>query len=136
MCIFCKIANNEIPSYKIYEDEMCLAFLDLSQANIGHTLVIPKQHYDNILDIDSETTKHIFNVVSMLTKHLNQKLNISDFNILNNCGVNAGQTINHFHVHIIPRHKNDNIVMQFSENKLSEDDFKDLQNKLYIKTGE
>ena len=52
MCIFCKIAEGQIPSYKIYEDDMCLAFLDLSQSNIGHTLVVPKQHFDNILELD------------------------------------------------------------------------------------
>ncbi len=136
MCIFCKIANNEIPSYKIYEDEICLAFLDLSQSNIGHTLVIPKKHFDNILDVDSETVKHLFNVTSMLAKHINQKLNVSNFNILNNCGEFAGQTINHFHIHIIPRYENDNIEMHFSKHNLTEEEFKDLQTKLCIKIGE
>lgn len=132
MCIFCKIANNEIPSYKVYEDDTCLAFLDLSQSNIGHTLVISKKHFANILEIDEITAAHIFTVVTKLTKRISEVLGINDFNILNNCGEIAGQTIHHFHMHIIPRLKDDKIKMEFSENKLTEEQFKELAKKLSI----
>lgn len=132
MCIFCKIANNEIPSYKIYEDDVCLAFLDLSQANIGHTLVVSKKHFKNILEIDEQTAAHMFSVVSKITKRISEVLNINNFNILNNCGSVAGQTIEHFHIHVIPRINDDNIKIELSEHKLTEEQFKDLASKLSI----
>lgn len=132
MCIFCKIVNKEIPSYTIYEDEKCVAFLDLSQANIGHTLVVSKKHYNNILDITEADASHMFSVVSKITKKISEVLNIKDFNILNNCGKEAGQTIDHFHIHIIPRLPNDSIKIEFSEHKLTDEDFKNLCKKLSL----
>lgn len=130
MCIFCKIAEGEIPSYKIYEDDVCLAFLDLSQANLGHTLVIPKQHFSNILELDEKTASHIFNIVTKLTKAISKSLNYSNFNILNNCGSEAGQTVHHFHIHIIPRKNGDNINIELSNNELEKQQFIDLANKI------
>lgn len=131
MCIFCMIAEGQIPSRKIYEDDLCLAFLDLSQANIGHTLVVPKKHYDNIIDLDNDVAAHLFKVVSKLTKDISKALDINNFNILNNCGEIAGQTVNHFHIHIIPRIENDNIKIELSSNKLTDMEFDNLRDKLY-----
>ena len=131
MCIFCKIAEGQIPSYKIYEDDMCLAFLDLSQSNIGHTLVVPKQHFDNILELDENLAAHLFKITTILTKTIGETFNIKDFNILNNCGIVAGQTVNHFHIHIIPRIENDNIKIELSSNKLTDMEFDNLRDKLY-----
>lgn len=131
MCIFCMIAEGQIPSRKIYEDDLCLAFLDLSQANIGHTLVVPKKHYDNIIDLDNDIAAHLFKVVSKLTKDISKALDINNFNILNNCGEIAGQTVNHFHIHIIPRIENDNIKIELSSNKLTDIEFDNLRDKLY-----
>ena len=130
MCIFCMIAEGQIPSRKIYEDDLCLAFLDLSQANIGHTLVVPKKHYDNMIDLDNDVAAHLFKVVSKLTKGISKALDINNFNILNNCGEIAGQTVNHFHIHIIPRIENDNIKIELSSNKLTDEEFVNLKNKL------
>lgn len=130
MCIFCKIAEGKIPSYKIYEDELCLAFLDLSQSNIGHTLIVPKQHFDNIITIDNELAGHLFSVTSKLTKAISKALNINDFNILNNCGEIAGQSVHHFHIHIIPRKINDNIKINLSSNELSEEQFINLKDTI------
>lgn len=130
MCIFCKIAEGQIPSYKIYEDDMCLAFLDLSQSNIGHTLVVPKRHFDNILELDENLAAHLFKITTILTKTIGETFNIKDFNILNNCGIVAGQTVNHFHIHIIPRILNDNIEIKLKENKISTEEFKNIQNKI------
>ena len=132
MCIFCKIVNKEIPSYTIYEDDTCVAFLDLSQANIGHTLVVSKKHYNNILDITENDASHIFSIVLKITKKISEVLNIKDFNILNNCGKEAGQTIDQFHIHIIPRLQNDSIKMEFGEHKLTDEEFKELSKKLSL----
>lgn len=130
MCIFCKIAEGEIPSYKIYEDELCLAFLDLSQSNIGHTLIVPKQHFDNIITIDNELAGALFSVTSKLTKAISKALNVNDFNILNNCGEIAGQSVHHFHIHIIPRKLNDNIKINLSSNELNEEQFISLKESI------
>lgn len=130
MCIFCMIAEGKIPSHKIYEDDLCLAFLDLSQANVGHTLIVPKKHYDNIISLDNELAGHLFSVTSKLTKAISKALGVTDFNILNNCGEVAGQSVHHFHIHIIPRKLNDNIKIELSSNKLTDEEFVNLKNLL------
>lgn len=128
MCIFCKIINGEIPCYKIYEDEKYLAFLDLSQATKGHTLVIPKKHYDNIFDLDENSD--IFNIVIKISKALKKTLQIENINIINNSGSLAGQTINHFHIHLIPRYEGDKISLIFGENKVSDNELVSLAEKI------
>ncbi len=107
MCVFCKIVNGEIPSYKIYENETTMAFLDISQNTKGHTLVIPKKHIENIFDLDDYTAKELFSTVTKTVKLLKNKLHFEDVNILNNNGPKAGQVVNHYHIHIIPRYGND-----------------------------
>lgn len=108
MCIFCKIINNEIPSNKIYEDDEILAILDISQTEVGghkgHTLVMPKKHYANVLEIPSDELSNIMNKVQTLAKMITSKLNASGFNIVINTNESAGQTVMHLHVHIIPRY--------------------------------
>ena len=133
MCIFCMIAEGQIPSHKIYEDDVCVAFLDLSQANIGHTLIVPKKHFSNIIDLDNDVAGHLFSVTSKLTKAISKAFNVSDFNILNNCGDVAGQTVHHFHIHIIPRKLNDNIKIEFSSNKLTDEEFTNVKNAIIEK---
>ncbi len=104
-CIFCKIIKKEIPSKIIYEDDICVAFLDLSQATDGHTLVIPKQHFDHILDVDDETLGHMMSVVKKVSQFIQEKLSAKGFNIITNMNEVAGQTVKHFHIHIIPRYQ-------------------------------
>ena len=132
MCVFCKIASGEFSSHKIYEDEKVLAILDLSQATKGHTLVMPKKHYENIFDLDEETSKHLFNVVRIISKHYNKiDKNIVGINLLNNNGSAAGQTVMHYHMHILPRYENDDLKnMEFNEHKLN---LEELCNELKIK---
>lgn len=130
MCIFCMIAEGQIPSHKIYEDDVCVAFLDLSQANIGHTLVVPKKHFSNILELDNDIAGHLFTVTSKLAKAISKAFNVNDFNILNNCGEVAGQTVHHFHIHIIPRKLNDNIKIELSSNKLTDEEFINVKNAI------
>ena len=128
MCIFCKIINNEIPSYKVYEDENFLAFLDISQATKGHTLVVPKKHYANIFEMPEDSA--IFSIVTKLAKAIKEATNAEGVNLLNNNGAAAGQTVEHFHIHIIPRYKDDKIILSFPENKTSNEEFIELLNKI------
>lgn len=120
MCVFCKIISGEYSSHKIYEDEKVLAILDLSQATLGHTLVMPKEHYENIFDLESETAKHLFDVVKKICVHYKNVMpNLKGINLLNNNQEKAGQTVMHYHMHIIPRYENDDLVnMHFTEHKL------------------
>ena len=113
MCITCKIINGEIPSKKIYEDEDVLAILDISQATKGHTLVLPKKHYSNLLEIEDYEYLKVMNKVKDIAKAIEKAYNPDGFNILNNCNEAAGQTVMHFHVHIIPRYKNDDLEIKF-----------------------
>lgn len=107
MCLFCKIANGEINSYKVYEDNDFLAFLDISQQTFGHTLVIPKRHFDNIFQLDESTSTKYMTVIAKVANILKDKLQINDLNIFNNNGELAGQTVNHIHFHLVPRTKDD-----------------------------
>lgn len=106
MCIFCKIINKEIPSYKIYEDEYTYAFLDIAKDIDGHTLVIPKKHVTNVLDCDNETLHHVMDTVKLISNHY-VSLGYDGVNIMNASGEAAEQTVFHLHFHIIPRKNND-----------------------------
>ena len=118
MCIFCMIANHEINSSIIYEDEQVVAFLDLSQVTKGHTLVEPKKHYENVLECDPETLGHVIKVTQMLSKRIMERMNAKGVNILNNCNEVAGQSVMHMHFHIIPRYsENDAIEIKFNESE-------------------
>ncbi len=110
-CIFCKIVKGEIKSYKVYEDEYVVAFLDINPINPGHTLVVPKKHVENILDADPETISHVFTAVQKVAKILMEKLGAKGVNILHNAGREANQEIMHFHVHVIPRYSKDDIKL-------------------------
>ena len=114
MCVFCKIINGEIPSYKIYETDTVMAFLDISQNTKGHTLVIPKKHIESIFDLDEQTGRDLFEAVIKTTNILKNKLGFKDVNLLNNNGSLAGQVVNHYHIHIIPRYGNDECYFQES----------------------
>ena len=114
--IFSKIIQKEIPAYIVYEDELCLAFLDISQATKGHTLVIPKKEYMNILDLDDEISKHLFSVTVKLAKTIYGVFKPKGINILNNNGVEAFQSVMHFHIHIIPRYDYNEIKLTLPNN--------------------
>lgn len=132
MCIFCKIVKGEIPNYTVYEDEQVLAFLDISQVTKGHTLVIPKKHYDDFLDCDDETLTHLMKVTKKLANHIVDSTQANGVNILSNAKEAAGQTVLHFHTHIIPRYDaSDACVIKF--NTSEKVDLQALSNKLYIK---
>ena len=109
-CIFCKILEGEIPSYKLYEDEDLLAFLDITQGTKGHTLLIPKKHIKNIYELDSETAAKMFKVVPMLAKALKEAFNPIGLNIVNN-NDKPLQSVFHFHIHLIPRYEEDGMIL-------------------------
>ena len=103
-CIFCKIANHQVPSYTLFENEHVLAFLDLSQVTKGHTLIIPKQHADNVYDLSQADAQAVFSAVPEISRALQQETGAAGMNILSNTGKVAGQSVSHFHLHLIPRH--------------------------------
>lgn len=130
MCVFCKIVKGEIPAYTLYEDDLVMAFLDISQATIGHTLVVPKEHYENIFALNDDIAKHLFATSIKIAKRLKERLDISNLNIINNNGPLAGQTVSHFHIHLLPRYDDDKMVINYSSNKLSTEQFNELLEKL------
>ncbi len=116
-CLFCKIINGEIPCYKVYEDEEVMAFLDISQTTVGHTLVIPKKHYDSFLSTPKELMNHCMNVAQTIGQVQIHSLHAKGVNILTNCYKEAGQTIMHFHIHVIPRYfEGDGFRLEMKEN--------------------
>ncbi|MBV7508192.1 HIT family protein [Bacillus sp. sid0103] len=103
-CIFCKIVNGEIPSAKVFENEHVLAFLDITQVTKGHTLVIPKVHKDNLFELTPEIARNLFEVVPAIANALKKEFNPVGLNTLNNNGEHAGQSVFHYHMHLLPRY--------------------------------
>lgn len=117
MCIFCSIVEGSIPSKKVYEDDDVLAILDISQTTEGHTLVMPKKHYDNFLAMPKDEFANLMAVTQTLAEKITGNMNASGCNILINTNAVAGQSVMHAHVHIIPRYdENDTVTFSFSEN--------------------
>ena len=108
-CIFCKIIRGEIPSRKIYEDEHTLSFMDVAMDVDAHILAVPKVHVKNILDCDPDTLTHLMNTVKNISNQLVDKCGYDGVNLLNASDESAGQSVPHFHIHIIPRKKDDGI---------------------------
>jgi len=103
-CVFCAIAEGEIPSFKIYEDDLVLAYLDINPCTEGHALVIPKAHSSGLVDTPDETLAAIIQRVKRVAAHMKEKLPCDGFNILQNNGEAAGQSVFHVHFHIVPRY--------------------------------
>lgn len=126
--IFSKIILKEIPAHFVYEDDLVVAFLDISQATKGHTLVVPKVEYKDIFEIPEKTASHLFGVSVKLSKAIQKAFGAHAMNILSNNGEMAGQTVFHFHIHLIPRYeKSDENLFKLKNNQgnLSVDDYKE-----------
>ncbi len=108
-CIFCKIVNREIPSLKVYEDEYTMVFMDIAKDVDGHMVAIPKKHIKNILDCDVDTLNYLMFTVKKIANHCVDKCGYEGVNLLNASDRSAGQSVPHFHIHIIPRRSNDNV---------------------------
>lgn len=129
-CIFCKIANGEIPSTTVYEDDMFRVILDLSPATKGHALILPKQHMANIYEMDEITAQKVFVLASHIAKAMKKALNCDGINIVQNNGEAAGQTVFHFHMHIIPRYINDGQNINWIPGTSEADEREDIAQKI------
>ncbi|MFO8019331.1 MAG: HIT family protein [Promethearchaeia archaeon] len=126
-CIFCKIAKNQIPSKKIYEDEKVIGFLDIFPVSKGHTVIIPKEHFEAIDTIDTEPLIHVMKAVKKLSSLILNKLHPDGLNIVQNNYQAAGQVVKHFHIHIIPRTKNDKKIQVFTpENRATDEELDEI----------
>lgn len=106
-CIFCKIAGGEIPSKTLYEDESFRVILDLGPATKGHALILPKEHAADIYELSKETASSVFALAKKMAENMREKLHCDGMNLVQNNGEAAGQTVSHFHLHIIPRYVGD-----------------------------
>ena len=114
--VFCKIIRGEIPCYKIYEDQDVLAFLDISQVTKGHVLVIPKEHFENFLSVPHEIMHKVMDVAQRIGQVQIKFMGAKGVNILSNCYEAAGQSVMHFHVHVIPRYEhNDGFILEMKD---------------------
>lgn len=112
-CIFCKIINGEIPSYKIYEDEVVICFLDVNPDTLGHSLIVPKKHIVDLMDMDDETLTHIMDVARTIKKILEEKLNIDGLTLIQNNG--DVQEVKHYHLHLKPFYKEKKELLPIEE---------------------
>ena len=126
-CIFCKIINGELPSKTIYEDDLIKVIMNINPNTNGHLLVLPKEHYVNILDIPEEIVNHSFKIIrDSLYPLLKEKLNCKGLTIAENNDL--GQEIKHFHIHLTPRYDNDLLEFNYNEDLL--DNIEEIFNKL------
>jgi len=125
-CIFCKLANGEIPSATIYEDEDFRVILDLAPATKGHALILPKEHYDNLYELDDEVVKKVLVLAKKMATKMTEKLGCDGFNILQNNGTSAGQTVFHYHMHLIPRYGEDNAIIAWEPLEMTPDKAKEI----------
>ena len=125
-CIFCRIANGEIPSSTIYEDEDFRVFLDLNPATRGHALLVPKEHYANLFELDEEITGKILATAKKVGARMKEALGCDGLNLVQNNGEAAGQTVFHFHLHLIPRYKDDKAGISWTPGSVSAEEREEL----------
>ena len=126
-CIFCKIIAGEIPSHTIHEDEKFKVILDVGPATKGHALIIPKEHYANLYELPEESAAEVIKLAKKLMIRMTRKLESDGFNIVQNNGEAAGQTVNHFHMHLIPRYKNDGEILKYIAGEPSQEDLEQIR---------
>ena len=120
-CIFCKIAAGEIPSATLYEDEDFRVILDLGPASKGHALILPKQHYANLYELPDELAEKVIRLAKKMVIAMTKALQCDGFNVVQNNGEAAGQTVFHFHMHLIPRYKDDHAGVTWTPGKLTDE---------------
>ena len=129
-CIFCKIIGGEIPSNTIYEDDEFKVILDASPASKGHALILPKEHYADIYEIDEKTAGHAMQLAKKLAKHMTDVLKCDGFNIVQNNHEIAGQTVFHFHMHLIPRYNGDSVGITWTPGTLTDEAKEEILKKV------
>lgn len=129
-CIFCKIAKGAAPSWKVFENEQVYAFLDINPVSRYHTLVVPKNHYENIFDVPDQELREVISVVGKLAKWYQEKLGINHLQIMNNNGREGQQEVFHLHYHIIPRKAGDGQSIRWKAYPELREDYDDMLKKL------
>ena len=129
-CIFCKIANGEIPSKTIYEDEEFRVILDLGPAAKGHALILPKNHYADLYELPEETASQVMLLAKKMATQMTEKLHCDGFNLVQNNGETAGQTVFHFHMHLIPRYKDDGQTIGWKPGEPSSEELEEIKNEI------
>lgn len=129
-CIFCKIANGEIPSNTIYEDDKFRVILDNGPATKGHALVLPKEHYANLFEMPEELFADAAKVAKKVASDIKDKLSCDGLNLVQNNGETAGQTVMHFHLHIIPRYENDGQHILWNPTSPSAEELVEVKNTI------
>ncbi len=126
-CIFCKIIAGEIPSHTLYEDEMFKVILDVGPATKGHALILPKNHYANLYELPEEDAAQAIKLAKKMMIKMTNKLNCDGFNIVQSNGEVAGQTVFHFHMHLIPRYKNDGEILKYIAGEPSQEELAQIK---------
>lgn len=121
-CIFCKIANGEIPSRTLYEDDRFRVILDLGPATRGHALILPKNHYADLFALPEDEAAEAAKIAKKMGAKLVEKLHADGLNVVQNNGETAGQTVKHFHIHLIPRYENDGQHILWNPGKMSDEE--------------
>jgi histidine triad (HIT) family protein len=134
-CIFCKIVAGEIPCYKIWEDDRFLAFLDIKPINLGHTLLIPKNHAENLFDLEPQDSAKLGEAVQAVAQMIKTGTEADGINLGMNNGLAAGQLVFHAHLHIIPRFEGDGLKHWLGQENLSTTDFETIQEKIQKKAS-
>lgn len=129
-CIFCKIANGEIPSATLYEDEDFRVILDLGPASKGHALILPKAHAANLFELPDDLAEKAILVAKKVGAKLTEALGCDGLNLVQNNGEAAGQTVFHFHMHLIPRWNNDGVGVTWNPGTLTDEDKADILAKM------
>ena len=127
-CIFCKIANGDIPSKTLYEDEEFKVILDVGPATRGHALILPKNHYANLYELPDETAVKVMLLAKKMAVLMTEKLGCDGFNLVQNNGKAAGQTVFHFHLHLIPRYKEDGQTLGWKSLEPTQDELEIIKN--------
>lgn len=125
-CIFCKLANGDIPTATLYEDDDFRVILDASPASKGHALILPKEHYANLYELDDEVAAKVLVLAKKMITRLTDILGCDGYNIVQNNGEAAGQTVFHFHLHMIPRWKEDGVGIEWKMGELTDADKEEL----------
>ncbi|MDO4267125.1 MAG: HIT family protein [Eubacteriales bacterium] len=129
-CIFCKIANGEIPSSTVYEDDDFRVILDLGPASKGHSLILPKNHYRDICESDKAVSEKLFPLAARIGKAMKAGLGANGFNVVQNNGTCAGQTVFHLHVHVIPRYEGGPAMVAWEPGKTDPEELSQTAKKL------
>lgn len=129
-CIFCKIANGDIPSKTLYEDGQFRVILDLGPATKGHALILPKAHYANLYELPEELAGETMKLAKRMASKMTERLKCEGFNLIQNNGDMAGQTVFHFHMHLIPRYQADGQKIGWKPMEVTQDELEEVKNEI------